>query len=201
MVDLSFAEADASQLHRAAAFIKAGEIVAFPTETFYGLAVDPFSRTAVAELFTIKKRSANKPILVLIDQIEQLSLLVESIPPLYLPLIERYWPGPLTLIFPARKTLSRELTGGTETIGVRISSHPLARRLVRMAGTPITATSANISGARPPQTAEEVLTMFGDSLQCIVDGGKTPGGLSSTIVGLSGEALVVLRQGRIVLEP
>lgn len=188
-----------AQLARAVAELRRGGIVAFPTETFYGLAVDPFCRSALVALFELKQRAADKPILVLIDHIEQLSLLVKSVPQQYVPLMKRHWPGPLTLIFPAKKSLPVELTGGTGTIGVRISSHPLAGRLVRAASTPLTATSANVSGSPPPQTAQEVAAMFRPSLCYILDGGKTPGGLSSTVVGLSGATPVVLRQGPIHL--
>ena len=187
-------------LVEAATLIQQGSTVAFPTETFYGLAVDPFRRSAVSRLFAIKRRPAHKPILVLIGDLAQLSLLAESVPPQYQPLIEQYWPGPLTLIFPAKKTLSTDLTGGTGTVGVRISSHPLASSLVTMVGSPITATSANLSGFPPVQSAREVTSMFGASLDYVLDGGTTPGGMSSTIVGMSGASLKILRHGAIHLD-
>lgn len=190
----------AAALAQAAALIQRGSTVAFPTETFYGLAVDPFHRSAVARLFRLKQRPANKPILLLINDLAQLPLLTESIPPMYQSLIDRYWPGPLTLIFPAKKSLPLELTGGTGTVGVRISSHPLAQSLVEMVGAPITATSANLSGFPPAQSADEVASMFGASLDYVLDGGVTPGGLSSTIVGMSGTTLKTLRDGAIHLE-
>jgi tRNA threonylcarbamoyl adenosine modification protein (Sua5/YciO/YrdC/YwlC family) len=126
MTEVTSNDSSTAQLARAVVELQRGGIVAFPTETFYGLAVDPFCRSALVALFELKKRAADKPILVLIDHIEQLSQLVKSIPQQYVPLMERHWPGPLTLIFPAKKSLPVELTGGTGTIGVRISSHPLA---------------------------------------------------------------------------
>lgn len=200
MVEATCKDSCSAQLADAVNRLKRGGIVAFPTETFYGLAVDPFCRNALVALFGLKKRPADKPILVLIDHIEQISLLAKSVPQQYVPLMERCWPGPLTLIFPAKKSLPVELTGGTGTIGIRISSHPLARKLLRATGIPLTATSANISGSPPPQTAQAVAAMFGPSLCYILDGGKTHGGLSSTVVGLAGETPVVLRQGPIHLD-
>lgn len=200
MGDVTSIGSCADQLADAVGMLKRGGIVAFPTETFYGLAVDPFCRTALVALFELKRRAAGKPILVLIDHIEQLALLVKSVPKQYIPLMKRHWPGPLTLIFPAKKSLPEELTGGTGTIGVRISSHPLARELLRASGIPLTATSANISACPPPQTAQAVVEMFGASLCYVLDGGKTAGGLSSTVVGLKGNTPIVLRQGPIRLE-
>lgn len=200
MVNDSRVSSFQNELKRAVNLIRQGAIVGFPTETFYGLAADPFCQSAISSLFSLKRRAADKPILTLIEGVEQLPLLVESIPPLYEPLIDRYWPGPLTLIFPAKRTLSTELTGGTGTIGIRISSHPLARELVGLAGIPLTATSANISGYPAPQTAHDVTAMFGDALPYVLDGGRTAGGLSSTVVGLSGGNLLVLRQGVIRLD-
>lgn len=188
-----------SSLDRAIECIREGGIVAFPTETYYGLAVDPDSLTAVGNLFKLKGRQADKPLILLIESQEQLQLVAESIPAQFVPFMEKYWPGPLTLVFPARKNICRQLTGNTGSVGVRISSHPLARELVRRMGKPITATSANISGQHPASTAAEVQAMFGDSLNYIVDGGPTPAGLCSTVLGLTGGRCTVMRQGRIDL--
>ncbi len=188
-----------AHLAMAVGCIRDGAVVAFPTETYYGLAVDPFNREAVVRLFHCKRRPLDKPLLVLIERVEQLPLLVRSVPDPYLPLMRQYWPGPLTLIFPARHDLGPELTGNSGTIAIRISSHPLARELVRLAAIPLTATSANLSGQPAPTTAEEVKGMFPSSLGYILDGGTTPGGLSSTVVGLDGERMVVHRQGPISL--
>lgn len=196
---LSTAPAISAMLARAVECIREGAVIAFPTETYYGLAVDPFNREAVVRLFHCKRRPLDKPLLVLIDRVEQLPLLVRSVPEPYLPLMRRYWPGPLTLIFPARQDLCVELTGNSGTIAIRISSHPLARELVRLAAIPLTATSANLSGQPAPTTVEEVKGMFPSSLGYILDGGTTPGGLSSTVVGLEGQRLIVHRQGPIRL--
>jgi L-threonylcarbamoyladenylate synthase len=186
-------------LDRAVSCIKAGGVVAFPTETYYGLAVDPLSISAVANLFKIKKRQADKPLLLLIENLAQLQMVADHVPQAFVPLMRKYWPGPLTLVFPARKEICHELTGNSGTIGVRISSHPIAAELVRRMGRPITATSANISGHVPADTATEVLSIFGDSVSYIVDGDKTTGGLCSTVLGWHAGRYIVLRQGRIDL--
>lgn len=186
-------------LDRAVTCIREGGIVAFPTETYYGLAVDPDSLSAVTKLFRLKKRQADKPLLLLVESLEQLQLIAEYIPSEFVPLMEKYWPGPLTLVFRARNEICRKLTGDTGTVGVRISSHPIAGELVRRMGKPITATSANISGHLPASTVAEIIKMFGDSLSYIVDGGQTPAGLCSTVLGLHGGKCTVLRQGQIDL--
>jgi L-threonylcarbamoyladenylate synthase len=174
-------------------------VVAFPTETYYGLAVDPTDALALARLFALKQRPESKPLLLLIDQLDQLMEVVREIPKEYRRLIEMYWPGPLTLIFPARPEVNVLVTGGTGTVGVRISPHPIARELVRRVGRPVTATSANISSRSPAASAEEVIAQFGEKLDWIIDGGPATGGLCSTVCTLEGGKLVVLRRGQVVL--
>lgn len=181
-------------LQKAATIIRQGGVVAFPTETYYGLAVDPFNEAALARLFRVKKRSGQKPILTLISCLDQLLELADHVPPCFAPLI-KLWPAPLTLVFPARPALSARLTAGTGTVGVRISPHPLAQHFVEICGQPLTATSANLSGRAAATTAEQVAQQFGDSLDYILDGGKTPGGVASTLVGCKDERPVVLRAG------
>nr|MBF0221089.1 threonylcarbamoyl-AMP synthase [Desulfobulbaceae bacterium] len=180
---------------RAAAVIQAGGVVAFPTETYYGLAVDPFNDEALQRLFEIKKRPFCKPILVLINTYKQLPLLVDSIPVQYQNIMEQFWPGPLTLIFPAKAGVSTILTGNTDTVGVRISSNPVAQRLVASTGIPITATSANLSGENPASSPSEVRQQFGEQLDMIIDGGMTRGGCGSTIVGFAAKSLQIIRAG------
>ncbi|MFW2366931.1 MAG: L-threonylcarbamoyladenylate synthase [Desulforhopalus sp.] len=179
--------------------LRRGGVVAFPTETYYGLAVDPFNPDAVGKVFKLKKRDSAKPLMLLIENESQLSNLVEDIPPLYEPLIRKFWPGALTLIFTAASTVSSRVTGDSGTVGIRISSHPLALELVARMGQPITATSANISGLPPAKSASEVEEMFGSSLDYILDGGKTPAGLCSTIVGIKERSLTLLRPGQVEL--
>ena len=185
---------------RAITILDNGGIVAFPTETYYGLGVDPYSQEALKRLFFIKKRPLNMPILVLVDGLEMLYELVDSIPDFYLPLMEQYWPGPLTLLFPARKHLSEFLTGGTETIGIRRSPNPLVDRLLRIWGKPITATSANISGELPATNVAAVAQSFGDSIDYIIDGGNTPGGKCSTIIGCTQGRLKLVRPGQLTIK-
>lgn len=177
--------------------LQQGRIVAFPTETYYGLGVDPENEAAVEKLFRLKERPVEKPLLLLVADLEQLHHFVASVPQEYYVLIEKYWPGPLTLIFPARASVNRKLTAGTETVGMRISPHPVAAQLVRIFGRAITATSANISGLAPAETAEQVYSMFGEQVDYIVDGGKTSANSCSTVVGIGESGLEVYREGPI----
>lgn len=190
-------EVRGSSLDRAVAYIKEGGIVAFPTETYYGLAVDPECPSAVEALFKVKRRCPDKALLVLIEKREQLLSLVEHIPAEFQRLMDKYWPGPLTLVFPAQKRFHGLLTGNSGNIGVRISSHPVASELVRKMGKPLTATSANISGHLPASTAEEVEDIFSDSLSYILDGGRTSAGLCSTVLAFDEGQYTLLRQGEI----
>jgi L-threonylcarbamoyladenylate synthase len=184
-------------IRKAADVLHSGGIVAFPTETYYGLAVDPFNAEALQHLFFAKRRQQEKPILTLVDTEEQLPLLVRDIPPLFQLLMNVFWPGPLTLVFQARTSLPRNLTGHTSTVGVRRSSHPVARLLPKIFGGPVTATSANISGQAPATTADQVARQFNSTVTMILDGGSTPGGAGSTLVGISGGRLQPLREGAI----
>lgn len=188
-----------TSLDVAVSYLRRGGLVAFPTETSYGLAVDPDCALAVERLFSLKKRAADKPLLLLIEKKEQLESVVQHVPQLYWPLIEKYWPGPLTLIFPALASLSRRITGNTGTVGIRISPHPIAQELVRRMGKPITATSANMSGFPPARSAPEIDKMFGESIDYIIDGGATEALLCSTILGLHKGRLSIIRHGQIDL--
>jgi len=137
------------ELEQAVALLKKGGLVAFPTESWYGLAADPFNERALDRLYAVKKRAADKPILVLVEDIGQLRQLTREIPSPYPALMETFWPGPLSLVFPASSRVPQRLTAGTGTVAVRCSSNPIAARLVARFGSPITATSANISATRP----------------------------------------------------
>lgn len=196
MAKQSFAHVGAS-LSLAVKILRKGGVVAFPTETYYGLAVDPDCVSAVAHLFVLKKRQEHKPLLLLIDKIEQLETLVKEVPPPYWQLMKKYWPGPLTLVFPAKRTVNRQITGNTGTVGIRISPHPVAEGLVRRLGKPITATSANISGFLPARSAQEVFKMLGDRVDYIIDGGQTGAGLCSTILGVQSGQITLLRPGQV----
>ncbi|MDD2465868.1 MAG: L-threonylcarbamoyladenylate synthase [Desulfobulbus sp.] len=186
-----------STFQHAAAILRAGGVVAFPTETYYGLAVDPFNEKAVDRLYRIKQRSRKLPILLLVENAHQLPQVAKAIPALYRELIRHFWPGALSLVFPAQARCSLLLTGKTGTIAVRQSPHPVAHRLVTAFGAPVTATSANISGKPAAITAQQVVDFFADRVDLVVDGGITPGGQGSTLVGVQDGVLCCLRQGKI----
>ncbi|MDR2549329.1 MAG: threonylcarbamoyl-AMP synthase [Desulfobulbus sp.] len=189
--------ADREGLAHAANLLRAGGVVAFPTETYYGLAVDPFNRRALDRLFAIKRRPRQLPILVLVSGREQLPQLTDALPMVYQHLIERFWPGPLTLVCPALPSLPMQLTGDTRTVGVRQSPHETAAALIAAFGGPVTATSANITGFPASISAREVARTFADEIDLIVDGGVTPGGCGSTLVGLDRDQLRCIREGKI----
>ena len=170
-------------------------IAAIPTETFYGLGVNPFDAVAVARLAQVKGRPEGKPILILIGVREQLAEFVETISPIATTLIEAFWPGPLTLVFPARPGLPDLITAGTGTVGVRWTSSPELREILTRVG-PLTGTSANRSGQEPVRTAHEVQDVLGDRIDLIVDAGPTAGGLPSTVVDVQGSARII-RDGAI----
>lgn len=180
---------------KSAAVIRAGGIVAIPTETSYGLAVDPFNEAALERLFRLKERPLSKPVLVIIDQMERLQELVTEIPEVYEPLMDNFWPGPLTLIFPALPSLPRLLTAGTATIGVRISSNRMATKVCRFAGGAVTATSANLSARIAARDVYEIKKMFGDRIDLIVDGGKLDQMPPSTVLSQQNGKLYLIRAG------
>lgn len=182
-------------INQAAVVLKQGGLVAYPTETYYGLAADPFNERALEKLFNIKKRPQLKPILLLISRRTQLDELVQSISKNHFLLMENFWPGPLTLVFNARNILSDLITGKTGTVGIRHSPHPVANSLLVSFGGPITSTSANISGMEPATSAEDVSSFFGTNVDVILDGGKTPGGKGSTLVGYESDTLKCIREG------
>jgi L-threonylcarbamoyladenylate synthase len=172
-------------------------VVAFATETYYGLAVDPFNASALERLFRIKRRSKELPILVLVSGRAHVDQVVDQMPASLDRLADFFWPGPLTLVCPARATVPPLLTGNTGTVGVRWSPSTTANRLIAAFDGPITATSANRSGAPAAVSAAEVARIFDDEVDLILDGGQTPGGSGSTLVGLRGNTLICLREGKI----
>ena len=176
---------------------KRGGVIAYPTETFYGLGVDPFNEAAVDKLFKLKGRDPDKPISILIKDKKMLFEIVEEIPSSAEILRKRFWPGPLTIIFKAKKTIPSVITGNTGKIGVRISCNLITQKLLEIIDSPITTTSANPSGKKSPLTAGEVADYFGDKIDLIIDGGLLSGKLGSTIVDATEEKLKVIREGEI----
>lgn len=170
-------------------------VLAIPTETYYALGASPFSDAAIAKIGQIKGRPEGKPILVLLADPSAVEPLVADLPAAAEILMRRFWPGPLTIVLPARRSLPTALTAGSGTIGVRQPDHALLLELLAAVG-PLTGTSANRSGDPPAQTAEAVRAVLGGEVDMIVDGGMTPGGLSSTVVSAVGP-VHVLREGRI----
>lgn len=190
---------DSAVLSDVAALIRKNGVVAIPTDTFYGLAANPFDVKTVSRLFEIKGRDSSKPILLLISGLQMLPSLVEEISPFAEKVMGRFWPGPLTLIFKASKHLPDLLTGGTGTVGIRFPNAILPVRLIDRVGLPITATSANRSGEPSPSSAHEVERVLGPSLDCILDGGPCST-LPSTVLDLTTSEPNLLREGRISAE-
>jgi len=186
-------------LKKAAEVLSVGGLVAFPTETFYGLGANALDPQAVGRVYAVKGRPESNPLLVLVDSARMLQSLVEGVPAAAWTLMTRYWPGPLTLVFRARGNLPEELTAGTGTVGVRMPGHPVAFGLVRAAGFPVTAPSANLSGEAPPSRAADVQRILEGKIELILDGGPTKGGLPSTIVDVTVTPPRVVRRGALEL--
>ena len=186
---------DPKGIQKSAKIILQGGVIAFPTETFYGLAADALHEAALKKIFRVKGREENKPLLLLIADKGWLKGLVREISPLAERLMDRFWPGPLTLVFEASPHMSPLLTGNTGKIGIRHSPHTVTQALVRAVARPITGTSANLSGQPGTSTAQEVFLSLGKSLDAILDGGKTAGGLASTVLDVSGPSPLIIRQG------
>jgi L-threonylcarbamoyladenylate synthase len=202
---------DFEKITQAAEVIKKGGIVAFPTETVYGLAADYANKQAVDRVFVVKKRPKQKPLTVQIRDITDLEKLGCDVSAFAYQLMSKFWPGPLTLVLPARPftpTLSPEgrgkkdkLIGGASkqgrTIGVRIPENKIARSLIELSQRPLVVPSANLSGKPAAQTAQEVLQIFNGLIEFVIDGGKAQLGIASTVVDLSVSPLKVLREGAI----
>jgi L-threonylcarbamoyladenylate synthase len=182
-------------LSRIAETIARGGVIAFRTDTFYGLGADPFNREAVGKLAQVKGREEHKPILVVVsDRTEVKRFIVENTTAFDL-LAERFWPGPLTLIGKAAPGLATEITAGTETVGVRMPDDDEVRTLLRECGGALTATSANLSNQAPAKTAEEAREYFGDRIDLIVDGGPADTDLPSTVVDVGESEPQLIREG------
>lgn len=175
-----------------------GGLVAFPTDTVYGVGSLAFHQQAIESIYVAKDRPIEKAIPVLIGDNEDLIKVADEIPLFAMKLINRFWPGPLTLLVPKKPTLP-EAVSATSTVGVRVPDHDIARALLRLAG-PMAVTSANISGKESPRTAQDVFAQLGGRIALIIDGGETPGGIPSTLVDCTGETIQVLREGPISTE-
>ena len=186
-------------IKKAAEIIKKGGLVIFPTETVYGLGADAFNEKAVAKIFEVKKRPKFDPIIVHIADINSLKLLATNIPPVALKLIEKFWPGPLTIVIPKRKGVPDIVTAGLPTVAVRMPSHPVALKLIKNSQTTIAAPSANIFGKLSPTEPSHIIKEFKNSVDLIIDNGKTPIGVESTVISFLDKP-VILRPGGVTIE-
>ena len=184
-------------INEAALIIKNGGVIAFPTQHLYGLGADAFNADAVNRVFEIKRRPDDKPLLVLIDKHYDLTRLVKQIPYAATRIMERFWPGAVTIVFKAKHILPINLTAGTERIGVRIPEHPVALALTAAVQGPITATSANIAGNAGCSLVSDMDPLITDKLDLIIDVGALKGGMGSTVVDVTGDSPKILRQGAV----
>jgi L-threonylcarbamoyladenylate synthase len=197
IIKLDPLEAKRSVVARIASVIAGDGVIVYPTDTLYGIGANSYSEKAVRRILEVKRRPAGKGMPVLISDVEMVSELSAEIPAIFQDLAARFWPGPLTLILKAAAALPAELVGSGKTIGVRLPNVPWIRELIRSAGVPLVATSANISGGREASTPEEAIRLFAREVDLIVDGGRTPMSLPSTVLDLTSEAPLLVREGAI----
>lgn len=191
---------DDNLISEAASFIKEGKLVAFPTETVYGLGANGLDQEAIIKIFKAKGRPQDNPLILHIHSIEQLKSLVEEIPEIAHECIKRFWPGPLTMIFKRSSIVPDMITAGLETVAIRMPDHKIALELIKYARTPIAAPSANLSGKPSPTSAKHVIEDLSGKVDMIIDGGNTGVGLESTVLDLSGDVPIILRPGGVTLE-
>jgi L-threonylcarbamoyladenylate synthase len=189
-----------SAIEWAAERLVAGGVIALPTDTVYGVAAALAHEAALQRVFAIKRRPEDRVLPVLISSTDALVRITERVSDDVLLLLDRYWPGPLTVVVPAREGMPSLVTGLGETVGVRLPNHPLAIEVIDKAGGAIACTSANRSGEPPARSAEEVAKSLGPELDLILDGGLTPGGVPSTVIAIEDDAIRVLRDGAIPSE-
>lgn len=193
-------QADAASIAQAASLLRAGEVVAFPTETVYGLGADGTNAQAVAGIFRAKDRPADNPLILHIDQPGMLAQVTDSVDARAQALMRAFWPGALTLLFRRLASVPDIVSAGLPTVGVRMPSHPVARAIIAGTGCPIAAPSANRSGRPSPTTAAHVLQDLGGRIPLIIDGGASGYGVESTVLDITGNRPVLLRPGGVTLE-
>jgi L-threonylcarbamoyladenylate synthase len=186
---------DPSAIQRGLEVLRNGGVIAFPTDTVYGIAVPVFDAAGIERLYEIKERGSLKAIAVLIGDSDQIESLACGVPEMARPLMEHFWPGPLTLVISSLPSLPANLSPGP-TVGVRMPDHPFTLAFLRQSG-PLATTSANLSGGENSLDASQVLDQLGGRIELILDGGKTAGGMPSTVVDCTGNTPVILRQGPI----
>jgi L-threonylcarbamoyladenylate synthase len=193
----SHTEVDAAALARAIAALRTGDPIVYPTETFYGIGADAFSTEALERIFAIKGRDVAKTIALIAHDEASAFAIASEVPDLARRLARAFWPGPLTIVMPARDGIPPALVGPGGGIGVRVSSHPVARALAHALGHPITATSANLSGAAPARTTAEASATLSDQIKVFVEGGTLPGGMPSTVIECDRDGWKLIRDGAI----
>lgn len=189
-----------SQIMQAAKIIKSGGIVAFPTETVYGLGANALDSKSVRKIFTAKGRPSDNPLIVHISDIAEIGILADNIPNMAYDLMERFWPGPLTLVLKKSKIVPKIVTGGLDTVAIRMPKNKIAQGLIRESGVPIAAPSANVAGRPSPTMSKHVKEDLSGKISLIIDGGPTKIGIESTVVDLSKKIPMLLRPGSVTLE-
>lgn len=187
-------------LYKAAEIIKTGGLVAFPTETVYGLGANGLDENAVPKIYEAKGRPSDNPLILHISEFDEIENIVKEIPDVAFVLADEFWPGPLTMVFKKSDRVPYRTTGGLESVAVRMPSNKIARELIKMAGVPVAAPSANSSGRPSPTKADHVLCDLDGKIDMVIDGGTVDIGLESTIVDVTGEVPVILRPGFITEE-
>ncbi len=188
------------QIDKAANIVKAGGVVAFPTDTVYGLGANPFIPEAVDRIYKIKQRLRHLPLPILLAGESQLDTIAASVPEIGRLLMKRFWPGGLTIVLYKATAFPGSGAAEEDTIAVRVPNHPITLALIKLASVPIIGTSANLSSQPNALTAEDVQCQFDGVVDLIIDGGKCPGGVESTVVDITGKAPVILRKGAVTEE-
>ena len=199
-VDINRPEGWDACLREAAVVIQEGGLLVFPTDTFYGLGCDAWNASSLKKIFALKGRSPEKPLLLLIAEAGDLVKLTQNIPPKAKRLMDAHWPGPLTLVLPASEAVPREASAGTGKIGIRMPGCLFTRELIKRAGVPLVGTSANISGEGGAEDIKNIQGDFGEQVQLYLDAGKLSASAPSTVVDLTGDSVVILREGVIPKE-
>lgn len=191
---------DIELILQAASLIKDGNLVAFPTETVYGLGANGLDKSAIEKIYLAKGRPQDNPLILHISSIDQIKPLVKEIPALAEECIKRFWPGPLTILFKRSDKVPDIITAGLDTVAIRMPDNPIALKLIKHSNTPIAAPSANVSGRPSPTSAKHVIEDLSGKIHMIIDGGSTGVGLESTVLDLSGDIPMILRPGAITIE-
>lgn len=197
LISISATSPEPDLIEQAAGEIKAGHLIIFPTDTVYGLGADALNEAAVRAVFEVRGRSFSSPLPVLIADPSDVETLVAEVPAVAARLIERFWPGPVTLVFKKSARVPALVTAGQDTVALRVPDHTVARALIKVAGTPVVGPSANLSGRPAPADPAQIETSLSEKVSLVIDSGATPVGRPSTIVDVTSASVKVLRQGAV----